>query len=376
MRINTITCHDVYNYGASLQAYALQQYLESQGHYVEIINYLPPYIKHVPKFWEIRANSKYRSLIKYNPILRLFYSLIILYRYHKWKNRRNAFNEFTQNYLRLTRKYTNIQELRSDPPQGECYIVGSDQVWNSYLNNGKDDAFFLAFGDTSKRRIAYACSFGNSNIAPGYKNFTIEKLKHFDAISVREASGVKIITELGFNATQVLDPVFLLEKKDWEKIATSSCMQIKEKYILVYQIYMNNPLMKNWCKKLKKETNYKIIAIETTFSVDFADAHIRNAGPIEFLELIQKASYVISDSFHATAFSSIFNTPFIITINTKITNTSRLIDFCNNIECSFLYNPPVDSILYKSINWNKINELLKHYAINSKSFLKNNITTK
>ena len=323
MVIKTLTCHDVYNYGASLQAYALQEFLKQQGHNIKIIDYIPGYIKHVPKFWEIRTSSKYLHIVKYNPILRLVYSLIVLKRYRSWEDRRNRFDWFTKTYLNLTRKYTSISELRQAPPDGDCYIVGSDQVWNSYLQNGRDDAFFLDFGDNKITRISYAASFGTSSIHPDYVDYTKEKLKHFNALSIREKSGVDMVEKLGFKARQVIDPVFLLEKEDWSALAESAMIHNGDRYVLLYQIYRGNKLMKEIAQNISQRYSCKIIAVRTTFNVEYADRNVRDAGPLEFLKLIKGATCVVSDSFHATAFSSIFNSPFYVAISDTITNRSR-----------------------------------------------------
>lgn len=374
MVIKTLTCHDVYNYGASLQAYALQEFLKQQGHNIKIIDYIPGYIKHVPKFWEIRTSSKYSHIVKYNPILRLVYSLIVLKRYRSWEARRNRFDWFTKTYLNLTRKYTSISELRQAPPDGDCYIVGSDQVWNSYLQNGRDDAFFLDFGDNKITRISYAASFGTSSIHPDYVDYTKEKLKHFNALSIREKSGVDMVEKLGFKARQVIDPVFLLGKEDWSALAESAMIHNGDRYVLLYQIYRDNKLMKEIAQNISQRYSCKIIAVRTTFNVDYADRNVRDAGPLEFLKLIKGAICVVSDSFHATAFSSIFNSPFYVAISETITNKSRLIEFCEKIGCSSRYNPPIGELDIDSINWTKVNNVLKEDIKDSIHFLINNIS--
>lgn len=374
MVIKTLTCHDVYNYGASLQAYALQEFLKQQGHNIKIIDYIPGYIKHVPKFWEIRTSSKYLHIVKYNPILRLVYSLIVLKRYRSWEDRRNRFDWFTKTYLNLTRKYTSISELRQAPPDGDCYIVGSDQVWNSYLQNGRDDAFFLDFGDNKITRISYAASFGTSSIHPDYVDYTKEKLKHFNALSIREKSGVDMVEKLGFKARQVIDPVFLLEKEDWSALAESAMIHNGDRYVLLYQIYRGNKLMKEIAQNISQRYSCKIIAVRTTFNVEYADRNVRDAGPLEFLKLIKGATCVVSDSFHATAFSSIFNSPFYVAISDTITNRSRLIEFCEKIGCSSRYNPPIGELDIDSINWKKVNNVLKEDIKDSMHFLINNIS--
>ena len=112
MKIKTITCHDVYNYGASLQAYALQQYLISKGHSVEIIDYKPDYICRKYNFWHVYVNNKLARICIRNFILRFIYCLIYApVRYRTWQ-RIFAFNSFTKKHLKLTRRYKNLEELK------------------------------------------------------------------------------------------------------------------------------------------------------------------------------------------------------------------------------------------------------------------------
>ena len=139
MKICTITCHDVYNFGASLQAYALQHYLESLGHEVEIIDYRPAYL--YKKYdWKAFTSRKFE---KFNSIFITRW----MFRCAKWcylrfsMGRKRHFDEFTRKYLRLTPvSYHTFIELQHNPPQADIYIAGSDQIWNPLFPNGKDSS--------------------------------------------------------------------------------------------------------------------------------------------------------------------------------------------------------------------------------------------
>ena len=137
MIIKTITCHDVYNLGASLQAYALQTYLQKQGHEVEIIDYKPDYLSGHFKLWGV-YNPVYDK-----PFIRLLYLLAKLPGRLMALRRKKAFDVFTKNYLHLTRRYHSNDELKKDPPIADAYIAGSDQIWNTVFKNGRDPAFYL-----------------------------------------------------------------------------------------------------------------------------------------------------------------------------------------------------------------------------------------
>lgn len=169
MKIATITCHNVYNYGASLQAYALQRYLSQEGHDVEIIDYKPYYLNSRYNWRHIPAESR---LYPYKDYVgtQCIYFLLKNRKIYKTIGRKRKFDDFRQKFLTLTdNTYTSAEELRATPPQADLYIAGSDQIWNTACENGKDAAFYLDFGSDDTRRISYAASFAVSEIAPAYR---------------------------------------------------------------------------------------------------------------------------------------------------------------------------------------------------------------
>ena len=160
MKIKTITCHDVYNAGASLQAYALQRYLMSLGHEVFIIDYKPFYLEHYI-LWG-GAYGKYNK-----PLIKEAYSLAHLpKRIAAWfELRKRNFDGFTRKYLNVTKKtYTNNNELKINPPDADIFFAGSDQIWNTMFSNGKDPAFYLDFVSDGAIKASYAASFATTSI--------------------------------------------------------------------------------------------------------------------------------------------------------------------------------------------------------------------
>ena len=219
MKINTITCHDVYNHGASLQAYALMNYLIQQGHDVEIINYKPDYLSGHYKLFSI-SNPKWEK----NFLTKIIYwSLKVPGRIPGLK-RKQAFDNFTAKHLMLTSQcYRSNIELKNSLPEADAYICGSDQIWNSLHQNGRDKAFYLDFVSKDKLKLAYAASFATDSIADEFKPMVKQLVSELDGIGVREFSGVKILNDLGItNAVNVLDPVFLLNKDSWNKLANKT----------------------------------------------------------------------------------------------------------------------------------------------------------
>lgn len=327
MKIKTITCHNVYNYGATLQAYALQTYLETLGHQVEIIDYYPKY-RNKRNFWKIPNNSKVGKYSKRYFLFHLLYAIHRAIKYYRDTNfdRSKKFDEFDRKYLHITsKKYTSYQQLKDNPPIADCYIAGSDQIWNSQGDTGKDPAFFLNFGDSHIKRISYAASFGISEIEEPFKPQLKKYLSTFNAISVREKTGLDILTDLGYKeAIQVCDPVFLLSKEDWLKIASPSL--VEGDYILVYDFFQDDKCIREMAINLSRERNYKIVAVNDGGKCKYADINICDASPNAFLSLIYNADVVVSNSFHATAFSLILETNFYTYPVVRNKNQSRMID--------------------------------------------------
>ena len=311
MQICTITCHDVYNAGASLQAYALQTYLKSLGHDVKIIDYKPDYLSRHYRL-DIVGNPKYDK-----PILRQAYLLAKLPGRLRMLPRKRAFDSFTAKYLDLTRRYASNAELKADPPEADIYFAGSDQIWNTVFPNGKDPAFYLDFAPEGSVKASYAASFATEDVLDDWKPQMKDWLHALDYISVRESSGVRIAQELGIiGAVQVLDPVFLLDASTWRNMASE---RPSYPYLLVYD-FDGNKQIEQEAKRLAAQHKLKIVTLQ---KLPYADRCIRDAGPREFLSLVDGASFVLSNSFHATAFSLIFQRPFMVydrceNINTRM----------------------------------------------------------
>jgi len=368
MVIKTITCHDVYNYGASLQAYALMTYLQNQGHDVQIIDYKPEYLSGRYKFWYITPSSKYYNLCKKNPLIFFIYALKNNIKQFKYIKRKESFDKFKEHYLNMTsQSYFSNNELKKNPPVCDVAIVGSDQVWNTKMFNGRDAAFYLDFLPEGTKKISYAASFGISQIADKYKNFVKEKISHLDCISVREMTGVRILKQLGLPAVQVLDPVFLLSNKEWCHLLNN---KYSEKYLLVYDFIHDNPEIKKIALKISKENHWKIYSINDYNNLEYADKNISNAGPIEFLEYIKYAQLILSTSFHATAFSIILQKQFYVLGLDQNENNSRIIDLLVLLKLSSRYVCKVCDIKDEFINYDNIVNLMLEEQKKGIKFLK------
>lgn len=357
MRINTITCHDVYNLGASLQAYALAAYLQGQGHEVQIIDYQPLYLRHYrlagvpnPRFDKPFLREAYQ-IAKFPG--RLYDRLT--------SKRKKAFDRFTADYLPVTQTtYSDITSLRADPPEADLYIAGSDQIWNPLFRNGKDPAFFLNFVPEGKRRISYAASFAVERLEKQDADRMKPWLEKLDDVSVRETSGIALLADMGIKGVQVVDPVFLLPRESWERLAVHPHMQ---DYILVYD-FDNHPKVKEIAQAISRQTGKKIVSL---FPVDWADAVWADAGPCEFLGAVQNAGIVLSNSFHATAFSLIFGKDFYVVNRTEGIN-ARMKDLVGDLGLADRLICAVPTAI-TAIDYPNVVPLLEKKIIASKDYL-------
>lgn len=357
MRIKTITCHNVYNLGASLQAYALVAYLQGHGHEVQIIDYQPLYLQHYrltgvpnPRFDKPFLREAYQ-IAKFPG--RLYERLT--------SKRKKAFDYFTAEYLPVTHTtYLDVTALRAVPPEADLYIAGSDQIWNPVFQNGKDPAFFLDFVPEGKRRISYAASFAVEALEKQDADRMKPWLEKLDAVSVRESSSVALLADMGIKGFQVVDPVFLLPKEVWEKIAVQPPMR---DYILVYD-FDNNPKVKEIAQVVSRQTGKKIVSL---FPMDWADAVWADAGPGEFLGAVQNAGIVLSNSFHATAFSLIFQKDFYVVNRTEGIN-ARMKDLVGDLGLADRLIRTVPAAII-AVDYTNVVPLLEKKIIASQNYL-------
>lgn len=368
MVIKTITCHNVYNYGASLQAYALQKYLEFLGHDVEIIDFQPYFHQNRYNIFYIPKSSRFYAICKKIPMLACLYNLQKNFSMFKTWGRKKKFDKFTENYLKLTTtQYETSKQLQANPPKADIYIAGSDQIWNTNSDNGKEPAYYLDFGDKDIKKYSYAASFAIPDIDETLKNFVKSKVSNLNKVSVREETGVNILKKLQIEATHVIDPVFLLSKEDWEKLVKkANISNFPKNYILIYDFLLDKQI-KHAALYFKKIYKLPIISINDFNTISYADVNINNAGPLEFLNLIYNSEVVISSSFHATAFSIIFEKKFYVYPLAGQNNSSRMTDFLSDLNLIERFKPKhisLDSIDYKSVN-----KLLNEEIKSSKTFI-------
>lgn len=317
MKICTITCHDVYNYGASLQAYALMRYLEGLGHQVEVINYKPDYLS-----GHYRLMAADSPLVGRSKLLAALYILVKLPGRLLSRRRKSAFDKFRDDYLKLTPiRYGSYDDLLSKPPQADCYFAGSDQIWNTSRQNGRDPSFYLMFAPEGAVRASYAASIATDSIAEDAKPLMQDALSAMDFVSVRELTAVTMLADFGVDEVRhVLDPAFLISKEHWDTLAPG---RYDDDYVLVYD-FDASVEVKQVAMNHASAHGLKIFSVGTG-SCDYAHRRFAHAGPAEFVSLVRDAKLIVTNSYHAIVFALIFGVDIHVSGRSEGIN-SRMVD--------------------------------------------------
>lgn len=356
MKISTITFHRSVNYGAVLQAYALQQALKKCGYDSEVIDYA-------------RMNSSLFTKINFRQPMKAIKQLILNFltvcHYSERKRLFENFNSFMNSYIKLTKRYESYDELCKKPPKSDMYLMGSDQVWNITYRYRPE--FFAEFAPKGVKRASYAASIGNYKYNEEQLKRMAQGLNGISPVSVREESAAVFLREnFNMEADVHPDPVFLLTSEDWNEISIQP--QISEKYILSYALTRND-LMQQAINKLKKETGYKVVVVSSQANKFVkGDIYIYDAGPREFVGLFQCAECVLTTSFHGTAFSILLNKPFYnFTIDYYSSRTTNLL---NKFELTNRIPKSVDEITIHEMDYSKVNAIKQQYVETAYAYLR------
>lgn len=347
-----ITVQKAPNFGACLQCYALFRALTDLGYDCSCIDLLRPFhkdFKHTPGYEPFYADGK--SLKdKMLSILKKIYKKFayILHQdngyYDEKYKAEYLFNEFNSQ-IKYTEKYYSIKDLYCNPPIADCYITGSDQLWNPTQNYALEP-YFLTFAKQG-RKISYATSIGITNLNNNVRNSFRQWLKEYDTISVREFEAKNIIESLTDKKVYIVsDPTILLRSEYWKNIAKEQ--NIQEKYLFLFTLFPIKEL-KEYAITLSKKYNYKLIIWSESFYEKSCDDYevIRGIGPYEWLGIIKQAQLIITNSFHGTLLSILMGRNF-YTYNKDNTRSSRIINLLNHYNLS-------DRLLHNISSSNKIN---------------------
>lgn len=365
-----VSFHFADNFGAVLQIYGLQKQLTDLGQEVQIINFAPialeePYTTTLKLGYTLKNDTLFRTLKK------------IVKKMLEFKRnyyRRRKFNKFRESYLNITaKKITDPNELSTSLPKFDNYFVGSDQVWNPIFFKYADTAYFLKFAPKESKKISYAASIAQ-DFSPEYEEIFKSELPQFTKVSVREKSGKDRLKQfLDLPIETALDPTLLLSKDEWLPLASEDLTF--EPFILVYDLQISDTIIE-FTNRLSEETDLKVVSYSDANLYKNQISSFSKLGPSEFLKLYNDAEFVVTSSFHGTAFSIIFEKEF-YTVPHSIRG-SRMIDLLNDLN---LENRIVNSLDYRinlteKTNYEIPRQKLKVLQKDSLEFLKSALEEK
>ncbi|MFW5886991.1 MAG: polysaccharide pyruvyl transferase family protein [Bacteroidota bacterium] len=367
MKIGLITFHNALNYGAALQAYATQKYLNKLGHECIIIDYTnecraKKYDMKSQIFTQLKEKQFFTAL-------RMGAGLIFM------ELRRKNFSKFYKDNTKRTRAaYTTNSQLKELNKEYDFFIVGSDQVWN-HVNNGADTAYFLDFVTDKKKTASYASSFGTDGVPENLRSVYKQSLSEINHLSTRESLGVKVIKELtGRDAGLVLDPVFLLNKQEWISLIGKTPTP-RYNYIFSYTNRKGqlNRLIELSSLGISGKKIHKICRYLTVN--DFFNKNIKVdyfISPIQFLNNILNADLIATASFHCIALSIIFNKKFVAFLTGDKGKDERVINLLSITGLTDrIYNEKLTAKdIYADIDYTIVEEKLEKYRIKSQKFIK------
>lgn len=371
IKVATITFHHSHNFGSVLQAYALQESIKKIGSEsgnkidYKIIDLHTPVQKNI--YSVLKKNNSVKNIIKNFQALPYITALK-----KKYKN----FEDFLYTNCNLTRRYVSSDDLKVDIPQSDIYISGSDQLWNVRTTDF-DSSYYFDFLPDDARRISYAASMGPLMI--DWTKYSKEKyaelLKKYVAISVREENTQKMISEIsGCNSKVHIDPTLLLTEDEWLKVSSGRNFN-NGKYILFYSLEPTHEQLRT-VKLISKTLNLPVVITKYCNKYDYFNSFVKlyDSGPADFISLIHNASFVITSSFHGTAFSVLFKKPFFVfngmkdnRINTLLTKTNLENRSINSFNYEHVLNSAYNVDFSKSVSAIEI-ELKR-----SKEYLKNSL---
>ncbi len=358
-KVGIITFHAAHNYGSNLQAYSLQKTINRMGCNCEIIN-----------FRTERQKDQYRPLTKRKGLKYLIKNTYFLLNYKSRKQKYNNFESFINSKLHVSEKeYSSLNELIKSPPVYDYYISGSDQIWNT-IPNDADDAYFLPFVKEGKR-ISYAPSFGQwGNIK--HKDKIAKYLKEYDILSVREEFGKDLVLELtGRDVPIIPDPTLLTTKQDWQSLIATPI--INNEYIFFYTLFATKEMI-DIVKKISHFMGLPVVIsnISNQYEIFSGFKKVRNAGPLEFLNLLYHAKFVCATSFHGTVFSIILHKPFFAINGLKDNRINTLLKTTELTHRAITKQDLYDKLdNAMDINFEKSDDKLSSFRKKGEEFLRN-----
>lgn len=385
-RVGLAINYDYHDYGGMLQAYATYRKLKELGYYPEVLN-----IDNLKKSINKRKIGYFARNILDSSIVKEKGEIIKKKFCRKFNRslgeqldkRDVAFEQFCRSHFKESVAYESWGKLTDGCNTYSAVLVGSDQLW--LPSNIAGDYYTLSFVPEEVNKIAYATSFGVSEI-PAYQHQDAKRyLSRIDYLSAREDSGKKLIRMFtGRDVPLVCDPTMLLTAEEWASDVPDERI-ISEKYIFCY-FMGDNPWQRAFVRRLKKHTGCKIVALlhldqYIKSDEEYADETPFNVSPTEFINLIKNAEYVCTDSFHGTVFSIIHKRTFFtfrrfcesatLSTNTRIYSLLKRFQLENRL---IKQGDKASDLMKIEIDYSKVFSILNAFREESIQYLENSLT--
>lgn len=354
LRAAVITLHQVNNYGTQLQALATQEKLREYFDDVVFIDYRRP---------DTYGRGLLESFAKGSPLR----AAAILPTLIRWKG---VFDGFRERYLNLTdRVYLGQSDFECFEDCADVYVVGSDQVWNAGWNKGVIPAFYLDFAPEDKPRFAYASSFGRGRLEGSEIEATRGYIERFQMISVREESGVSILRkQYDYDrVSRILDPTLAMPPSFWRKYESPS--RIEGEYILAYNLNRSAEFDR-YASELARRTGLPLYRFCTRYDqVLRSGRSLVIPDVLDFVTLVDNARYVVTDSFHATAFSMNMGTEPICVYPKDY--SGRISEFLRLVESEqrHVKSPQDYDVIYRPVDFERVGEILDRERLRADDFV-------
>lgn len=379
-RVGILTFSRTLNCGTELQAFALTKKLAEHGFDAEVIDYA----NELPSKWQRLISGALKRVL--HGEWRLFFDLLVRYFkghsqqaevpdnwYSHLKLKRERFAAFNKDMRFSATKYT-AEQLYANPPSYDAYIVGSDQIWNYWLTRYVD-IYLLCFVKNATRRIAYAASLGVKRIQLSRRRLYRRALRRFHHISVREKDSIPVVEGLSGQCVQhVVDPTLLMDADEWRK--ESVPVEAPAAYVLLYSM-SNAPTIFDHAYRFASEMQVPLVTICPYYDETAYPGTIvwQSAGPREFLALLANARFVVTDSFHGTAFSINFGVNFMVPVFPHWEHNNRIQGLCYELGLQDHYFEERGELpsIPPAIDYDRVHALLAEKRAQSLAWLRSSL---
>lgn len=315
-KVTLLTIHLGANFGSNLQTIATVEILKKHGCETEVVNYIPDRCT-----WNRFFKNSLKTVIS---VVKMFALLPV-----ELANR-YIYNSYLSKYVQVSKIVYAKDDFMSVCPKADVYMTGSDQVWNSEHNEGLDWRYYFDGFPDNTVKIAFSSSIGREKLDVEEYAEVKRMLGSYKAISVREASARRLIESMGYKAIHLLDPTFMLTRENWRNYMSKRL--VKEPYLIIYLPYNvhDKSLIYQSIRKIADRKQLRVISFSWHILPDkLADKTVFFSNPGDFLSLMYYADYVMTNSFHGTAFSINLNKQFSVYLPSSFgTRIVSILDLC------------------------------------------------